>query len=305
METLAPYIWPVNKRISFCYMERDSLLKKQNKIVKSCNAKEGNPFGPFWDTFRVDFVDSEFFGPLNYDINDSNMAYRWMDKYNAEKWPVIAFTGAPASFPVKSENRHLHKYLIWSTQIQTAAEQFIEKTIGNRAFIGIHLRNGIDWIRACEHVRNSPNLFSAAQCVGYSNEYGNVTMEICLPTRDIIVRQIRKFLKDYKAKHIASPTDVREIRTIFVASDSNHMIDELNRSFHRMGVTAVRYKDSNPHVDLAILGMANHFIGNCVSSFTAFVSRGRTVHNRSTSFWAFPPKDYSKNAIEQNIHEEL
>lgn len=305
METLSSVIWPADKRISFCYMERDSLLKKQNQIVKSCNAKEGNPFGPFWNTFHIDFVDSEFFGPLNYDVNDGDMAYRWMDRYTSEKWPIIAFTGAPANFPVKSENRYLHKYLLWSKQIQQAAQQFIDESIGKRPFIGIHLRNGIDWVRACEHVRNSPNLFSAAQCVGYSNEYGNLTMEICLPTRDIIVRQLRKFLKEYKSKNVALSSDLREIRTIFVASDSNHMIDELNRSFHRMGVTAIRYKNTNPHVDLAILGMANHFIGNCVSSFTAFVARERSVFGRTTSFWAFPSNEYSKNTIERKIHEEL
>lgn len=306
IEKLAPIIWPVDKRISFCYMERDSLLKKQNKIVKSCNAKEGNPFYPFWNTFNIDFIDSEFFAPLNYDIIDGDMAYRWMDRYTPEKWPVIAFTGAPASFPVKSENRHLHKYLIWSKRIQTAARQFIDEKIGNeRPFIGIHLRNGIDWIRACEHVRNSPNLFAAAQCVGYSNEYGNLTMEICLPTRDIIIRQLRKFLKEFKTRNISAAADLREIRTIFVASDNDHMIDELNRSFHRMGVTAVRYKESNPHVDLAILGMANHFIGNCVSSFTGFAARERDVNEKTSSFWAFPSNEYSKNLIERNVHEEL
>lgn len=285
-------------------MERDSLLKKQNAITKSCNAKEGNPFGPFWSTFNVDFVRSEFFGPLNYDVYDTDMSHRWHDRYSSDKWPVIAFTGAPASFPVKAENRHLHKHLMWSERIHAAARQFIDDAIGKRPFVGIHLRNGIDWVRACEHVRTSPNLFAAAQCVGYANENGNLTMEMCLPAKDTIVRQLRRYLKEYKAKNVGKG-DAKEIRTIFVASDSNHMLDELNRSFHRMGVTAVKLQMSNPHVDLAILGMANHFIGNCVSSFTAFAARERDVNGKLSSFWAFPAGDYAKNSIERNPHEEL
>lgn len=47
---------------------------------------------------------------------------------------------------------------------------------------------------------------------------------------------------------------------------------------------------SDPIVDLAILTMAEHFIGNCVSSFTSFVTRYRAVDDKPTSFWAFDEK---------------
>lgn len=56
---------------------------------ESCNAKEGNPFGPFWDTFAIDFVHSEFYGPFHYDIHHSDMSSKWKEKYSAEKWPGI------------------------------------------------------------------------------------------------------------------------------------------------------------------------------------------------------------------------
>ena len=59
----------------------------------SCNAKEGNPFGPFWDTYKIDFVASEFYSPLHYDVHYSNMGQRWSEVYPPNKWPVLAFAG--------------------------------------------------------------------------------------------------------------------------------------------------------------------------------------------------------------------
>lgn len=85
MGEIAPTLWPSEKRISFCYMPRGN--------GNSCNAKDGNPFGPFWDTYGVDFVGSEYYGPLNYDIYHHNMAKEWNKKYPAQIWPVLAFTG--------------------------------------------------------------------------------------------------------------------------------------------------------------------------------------------------------------------
>ena len=124
---------------AFCYATRGS--------TKGCNPKEGNPFGPFWDTFKVDFVGSEFYGPLHYEVYHSDMTYMWRKKYPSAKWPVLAFTGAPASFPVQLENKHLQKYLQWNDKITNMAKNFIKKTLPPGAFIGIHLRNGIDWVK--------------------------------------------------------------------------------------------------------------------------------------------------------------
>ena len=50
MAELADDVWPQDKgRAAFCYAHR------HGKAAESCNAKEGNPFGPFWDTFAIDF----------------------------------------------------------------------------------------------------------------------------------------------------------------------------------------------------------------------------------------------------------
>lgn len=87
MNDIAPIIWPKDKRISFCYTQRNG------EIDNSCNAKSGNPFGPFWDTFGIEFVGSEFYGPLNYDVHNAVMMDKWHIKYPPNKYPVLAFTG--------------------------------------------------------------------------------------------------------------------------------------------------------------------------------------------------------------------
>uniref|UniRef100_A0A182MA77 GDP-fucose protein O-fucosyltransferase 1 n=1 Tax=Anopheles culicifacies TaxID=139723 RepID=A0A182MA77_9DIPT len=301
MKTLAPSLWPPEERISFCYTERMGL---DGSAGHGCNAKSGNPFGPFWDTFEVEFASSEFFGPrLNYDVHHGDkMAQKWNERYPGDKWPVLAFTGAPAVFPVQQENLPLHRYLRWSVKYETEAKQFIRDALPKGAFIGIHLRNGIDWVRACEHVKDSSNLFSSPQCLGYRNEHGQLTGEICMPSRDTIVRQLKRRIKLHRETSPDNP-----IRAVFVASDSNHMLGELNDALKRMDVKVVRHPDGNPHLDLAILGRSNHFIGNCISSYSAFVKRERDSNGFPSSFWAFPPEkpsSKSKSATPQQ-HEEL
>lgn len=64
---------------AFCYVPRHK--------SDGCNAKEGNPFGPFWDTFGVDFVGSEFYRGLTYDVHYQNMAEKWNVFYPPSKWP--------------------------------------------------------------------------------------------------------------------------------------------------------------------------------------------------------------------------
>lgn len=86
-------------------------------------------------------------------------------------------------------------------------------------------------VRACEHIQHSSNLFAAPQCVGYRNEYGRATYDMCLPSRETIIKQLKRMLRNTK-----------DIRSVFVASDNNHMLSDLKEALKK---TEVRLKIKN------------------------------------------------------------
>lgn len=118
-----------------------------------------------------------------------------------------------------------------------------------------------------------------------------------MPSKETIIRQLKRTIKNYSGGE-------NVIRSVFVASDSNHMLNELRDALKRMKIQVFKYGEKDPHVDLAILGMANHFIGNCISSYSSFVKRERDEKGFPSSFWAFPAEKQS-NGIKNIAHDEF
>lgn len=54
--------------------------------------------------------------------------------------------GAPGAFPVYEKDRWLQKFVQWSANIEKKAKEFITSVLKNEPFVGIHLRNGIDFV---------------------------------------------------------------------------------------------------------------------------------------------------------------
>ena len=77
------------------------------------------------------------------------------------EYPVIALMGAPGAFPVHEKDRWLQKFVKWSLKIEKKAKEFITSILQNEPFVGIHLRNGIDFVSVDEVSAGAGFAFSA------------------------------------------------------------------------------------------------------------------------------------------------
>ncbi|GMR33900.1 hypothetical protein PMAYCL1PPCAC_04095 [Pristionchus mayeri] len=276
---IAPKIWPKEARKAFCWTPRKALNGDDSEM--SCRAKDGNPFGPFWDYVGVDeFADSVFYGQTTGGFNVGSLKdkEKWKDNYPPASFPVLAFVGAPAAFPAQQKHWHYQKHFRYSTRITSRAKTFIEARL-QRPFVGIHLRNDVDWVRVCEHVDPTRNLFASAQCLGEPPMDGEqLSKEMCAPSEKTVLEQLVEVVGRSGA------------RSVFVASDRDHLIPEINEALSAYDVKAYKLDDNDAFVSLAVLELADEFIGNCVSTFSSVVSRSRSfkwAKPKSSHFWGY------------------
>ncbi|VDM52840.1 unnamed protein product [Angiostrongylus costaricensis] len=263
-------LWPKENRTALCWSPHTSIYDANAPV--GCHAKEGNPFGLYWDSIGISFTKDAYFGELGYDLTLGGSRTAWNERFPVSDFPVLAFASPPAPFPSRSFTWQLQRYLKWNSRIAGKADEFIRKELSS-PFVAIHLRNDKDWYvrtieypHVCEHLPSDSTrqpLFASMQCDTEEDYDGVLTKEMCSPSKTTIVEQVVETVGTIGA------------RSVFVASDKDHMIEDLNKALRGYEVKAHRLNPDDPLLSLAVLAKADHFIGNCVSTFSHLAKRER------------------------------
>merc|ERR1712020_308703 len=116
--------------------------------------------------------------------------------------------------PGKRNTHHLDGQLLhlqvlqhlfnWNEEINELANNFIDRNLPKGPFVGIHLRNGVDFTRACDLLKNTNQLFSSAQCLGYFNEHGQATKEMCSPSDNEVYSKVETAVRSVQALSVSN-----------------------------------------------------------------------------------------------------
>lgn len=293
LNDLAPIIWKEADRSIACYSHRKFGNKdndsQNNSEASSCNAFEGSPFKEFWHRHNIKSfpAGSLYYQPLHTD-------YNFVDQWNQifGKVRVLTFVGAPSSFPTTPKATPLKRFVHFSSKVVDRAKAYREdREFSRRPYISVHIRHGTDWSRACDLIKTNTDLsqlFSSAQCLGENNSNYHLEYELCMPSSEGIIEDIRTVLNGYNEQHIEDP-----IKHLHIATDYNNetlwrqIYDAFDGQLSVIGPQSrisalsgeVTFHSPPPFItDLYLLSYANAMLGNCISSFSAFATRYRHHH---------------------------
>ena len=152
-------------------------------------------------------------------------------------------------------------------------------------------------------------LFSSKQCTSFYDSHDLLDYELCFPSFDTIIMQIKDIINLKQQPH--------KIRTVYIATDNDNatLWNQIHSNLPNITLIAptitissegviTNHEPPTPLIDAYLMTYSNHFIGNCVSSFSAFVSRLRIFNlkfNSSTSFFAEHKLFKKQNLIKDEL----
>ena len=282
----------------------------------------------FWAEFGLGANDAPVFAEYDrFDddgIHDGDLeaAQEFARDFPSDKYPVIAFPSAPFSFPATKDNEVWHERLLaaFSTAHHQERVHFsIRRGVAPGAYVAAHIRAATEWTLACLEMSRlglSEEVMASAQCGfsdrisdprdeeeevveaeaeeddnGYASSSIPVPFRLCRPSNGHMARRIVAASKDAKTK------------TIYLAADCAKCAEAVAKAVTDIdpSLRVVMDASNGPILDLQLLTSARTFIGNCASSFSAFVRRARQVvadaaHDPNSNFgsplwWNVPMDD--------------
>lgn len=276
--------WSPQRRRIYCFIRSDG-GSYVPRPTKQCWIG-GNPHKTFWDAYGIDFSAEQRFGVPVYHNSHKEILRKALEQVR-----VLALRGANqiASFPAKPEHLPLQKYLQWKSR----GENWVKKHLGipdpseSPRVVAAHLRLGQNFLHACKGAIGKKQYFSSQQC---ELPGGSISAPVCDPSMDTVADTVMEAVLAIRADTVYIGADDMSKAKPYVSAIETRLQDEnfLSTKVLVTGSTA----PSDPLSDLQMFTEADIFIGNCVSSFSAFASRHRLHHDLGpTWFWSVPHPD--------------
>lgn len=284
--------WSNDSRVFYCYGPRASSIEK-----KHCDGLRGEPFATFWKPIHITQSKSFFYKPLR---PLPEYASEWQTRFPVSEQPVITFVSAPSSFPTHQDSVAIQRYIELSEEVREVALKFKrESNISESTkYLSIHLRHGPDWKKACRHLLEdgeTTQLFSSDQCTGHYRSQGlalpTLKYETCLPSVEHIVSKLKSVLERFE-----SSGDRISIVHVATDYDDSQLWDRLMSELPNVKFFKQDHELETPmssFIDLYLMTRANGFIGNCISSFSAFVTRLRLFQLGSSNLTFYFGQDFN------------
>ncbi|XP_071964658.1 GDP-fucose protein O-fucosyltransferase 1-like isoform X2 [Antedon mediterranea] len=277
MDAFGDKEWSEGKRLAYC-------SEKAAEFNEGACPRKGNPFSEFWDHFDIKFDGSkEWSGDFHFNVEYDQWRQNWEEDYKPKDHPVLAFMSAPAISPLTEVAGKLQEYLEWQPTIVEKCDKIIEENL-IRPYIGIHLRNGADWVRTCQLAEEGEyqQLMSSRQCTGVTHDDTiKIDHKMCIQSEEQVIKDLAHVVRKEQPK------------SIFVATDHESMVEELQEAFPEIKI--FHLDPEKPEHDMYILGQSDHFVGNCVSAFSHYVRRERDVFSKPNTYFGW----------KSNYHDEL